>query len=176
MLEDLVALNEKASTTPPAVFASPYNGPVYWSDIYHQFKTSPDLTDIKRVTEFTLSDFINKNSESAIARLETSRTTRKENEQLAENICKEFKLNKLSIAHGWSCSSYQAALKNLSEVCLSRSHEMKNIQGRNVVFSDWTGVDPHGNVMLSVQDVPEFWLEVSFGTATCVKMTVSLNC
>lgn len=163
MLEDLVALNEKVSATPPAVFAHPYSGPVYWSDIYHQFKTSPDLAHIRRVTEFTLRDFVNKNSESAMARLESSRITRKENEQLAEKICKEFNLNKLSVACGWSCSSYQAALKNFSEFCLTRRHEMKNVQGRNVIFSDWTGVDPHGNVMLSVQDVPEFWLEL-FGS------------
>ena len=161
MLEDLVALNEKSSSVPPAVFASPYSGPVYWSDIYHQFKASPDLSHISRVTECTLDDFISRNQENAERRLESSRRKHEENEKLADQICREFRLNKLSIDRGWSSSTYQAALKNFRDFCSLRFDEMKNMQGRNLIFSNWTGVDVRGNVMLSVQDVPQFWLEVS---------------
>ena len=162
MLEDLVTLHEN-SKKPKVSVALPYDAPHHWMHVYQQFsdrQTPVDLAQLQRNARLSLKEFLNKNIKDAKEKQESSKTLWKENILLSEKICQKLELNKLESTSGWCHSSYHGSLKNFLNLCHSKQSEMRSLKGRTVVFTDWTGVDPHGNVMLNSQDVPEFWLSV----------------
>ena len=160
MLEDLVTLHQN-NREPKVSVALPYGAPHHWLHVYQQFsdRQSPvDLAQLQRNSRSTLKDFLDKNIENAKEKQENSKSLREENILLSERISKELKLKKLESASGWSYSSCHGSLKNFLK--LSKQSELQRLNGRTVVFTDWTGIDPYGHVMLNTQEAPEFWLSV----------------
>jgi len=172
MLEDLVTLHEN-SRKPKVSVALPYDAPHHWMHVYRQFsdrETPVDLAQLQRNARLSLKEFLNKNIKDAKDKQESSKMLWKENILLSEKICQKLKLKKLESISGWCHSSYHGSLKNVLNLCYSKQSEMSSLKGRTVVFTDWTGVDPCGNVMLNTQDVPEFWLSV------CLAASMTLLC
>lgn len=172
MLEDLVTLHEN-SRKPKVSVALPYDAPHHWMHVYRQFsdrETPVDLAQLQRNARLSLKEFLNKNIKDAKDKQESSKMLWKENILLSEKICQKLKLRKLKTISGWCHSSYHGSLKNFLNLCYSKQSEMSSLKGRTVVFTDWTGVDPCGNVMLNTQDVPEFWLSV------CLAASMTLLC
>lgn len=162
MLEDLVTLHQN-SRKPKVSVALPYDAPHHWRHVYEQFsdrQTPVDLAQLQRNSRLSLKDFLDKKITSANEKQESSKSLLEENILLSEKICQKLKLQKLESISGWSYSSYHGSLKNFLNLCYSKQSELQSLEGRTVVFTDWTGVDPLGRVMLNTQDVPEFWLSV----------------
>lgn len=162
MMEDLVTLHQDNRATKVSV-ALPYGAPHHWLHVYQQFsdrETPVDLAQLQRNSRSTLKDFLFKNLENAKEKQESSKSLLEENNLLSARICKELRLKKLELASGWSFSSCHGSLKNFLKLCYSKQSELESLAGRTVVFTDWTGIDPRGHVMLNTQDVPEFWLSL----------------
>lgn len=162
MLEDLVTLHQN-NKKPKVSVALPYDAPHHWLNVYKQFsdRQSPvDLAQLQRNSRLSLRDFLDKNIKSTKEKQESSKALLEEIDLLSDKICHELKLNKLDSISGWSYSSYHGSLKNFWNLCLSKQSELQSLKGRTIVFTDWTGVDPLGRVMLNTQDVPEFWLSL----------------
>lgn len=162
MLEDLVTLHEN-SRKPKVSVALPYDAPHHWMHVYQQFsdrQTPVDLAQLQRNARLSLKDFLDKNIKDATEKQESSKNLLEEIILLSEKICQKLKLKKLESISGWSYSSCHGSLKNFLNLCYSKQYELQSLEGRTVVFTDWTGVDPLGRVMLNTQDVPEFWLSV----------------
>ena len=163
MLEDLVTLHQN-SEKPKVSVALPYDAPHHWLNVYKQFsdRQSPvDLAQLQRNSRLSLREFLDKNIQDARGKQESSKSVIEESKLLSDKICKELRLNKLESISGWSHASYHGSLKNFWNLCLSKKSELQNLKGHTIIFTDWTGVDPLGHVMLNTQDVPEFWLSVS---------------
>lgn len=163
MLEDLVTLHQNSGQDPKVSMAVPYGAPLHWLHVYQQFRDrqSPvDLAQLQRNSRSTLKDFLDKNLEIAKEKQESSKAILEENKLLSERICKELTLKELKVASRWSYSSCHGSLKNFLKFCHSKQSELESLHGRTVVFTDWTGIDPHGHIMLNTRDVPEFWLSV----------------
>lgn len=162
MLEDLVTLHQN-SREPNVSVALPYGAPHHWLHVYQQFsdrQTPVDLAQLQRNSRSTLKEFLDKNLGNAKEKQESSKSLLEENTLLSGRICKELGLKKLESVSGWSYSSCNGSLKNFLKLCYSKQSELESLSGRTVVFTDWTGIDPRGCVMLNTQDVPEFWLSV----------------
>ena len=162
MLEDLVTLHQK-TRKPKVSVALPYGAPHHWLHVYQQFsdrQTPIDLAQLQRNSRSTLKDFLEKNLKNAKEKQENSKSLIEENFVLSAKICKELRLAKVESACGWSYSSCHGSLKNFLKLCYSKQAELQSLNGRTIVFTDWTGIDPRGRVMLNAQDVPEFWLSV----------------
>lgn len=160
MLEDLVTLHQN-SEKPKVSVALPYDAPLHWLNVYKQFsdRQSPvDLAQLQRNSRLSLRDFLDKNIKNAKGKQESSQSVLEESKLLSDKICEELRLNKLQSISGWSYASYHGSLKNFWNLCLSKQSDLQNLKGRTIIFTDWTGVDPLGRVMLNAQDVPEFWL------------------
>ena len=163
MLEDLVTLHQNGGQEPKVSMAVPYGAPLHWLHVYQQFRDRQgpvDLAQLQRNSRSTLKDFLNKNLAIAKEKQESSKTILEESKLLSERICKELSLKELKVASRWSYSSCHGSLKNFLKLCHSKQSELESLHGHTVVFTDWTGIDPHGHVMLNTQDVPEFWLSV----------------
>lgn len=176
MLEDLVTLHEN-NKQPKVSVALPYDAPHHWMHVYQQFsdRQSPvDLAQLQKNARLSLNDFLDKNIKDAKEKQESSKALLEEITVLSEKICQKLKLKKLESVSGWSYSSYHGSLKNFLNLCCSKQSELESLQGRTVVFADWTGVDPLGRVMLNTQDVPEFWLSVGLvalcNTKSCCQL------
>lgn len=162
MLEDLVTLHQNNRDSKLSV-ALPYDAPNHWLHVYQQFsdRQSPvDLAQLQRNSRSTLKDFLVQNIKNAKEKQESSKPLLKENALLSETICKELGLKQLESASGWSYSSHHGCLKNFLRLCYTKQSELQRLNGRTVVFTDWTGIDPHGRVMLNIRDTPQFWLSV----------------
>lgn len=171
MMEDLVTLHQD-NRAPKVSVALPYGAPHHWLHVYQQFsdrETPVDLAQLQRNSRSTLKDFLFKNLENAKEKQESSKSLLEENNLLSARICKELRLKKLELVSGWSFSSCHGSLKNFLKLCYSKQSELESLAGRTVVFTDWTGIDPRGHVMLNTQDVPEFWLSV------CIAFLVIIN-
>ena len=110
----------------------------------------------------TLKSFINEQIKDVKDKLESSEKAYGETMAISQQICAELQLKNLSLDCGWTCASCQGALKNLLYLSKEKKADVATLRGRSVVLTRWTGVDPHGDVMLNVEDVPQFWLAVSF--------------
>ena len=163
MLEDLVTLHQNGGQEPKVSMAVPYGAPLHWLHVYQQFRDRQgpvDLAQLQRNSRSTLKDFLDKNLVIAKEKQESSKTILEESKLLSERICKELSLKELKVASRWSYSSCHGSLKNFLKLCHSKQSELESLHGHTVVFTDWTGIDPRGHVMLNTQDVPEFWLSV----------------
>lgn len=163
MLEDLVTLHQSGGQEPKVSMAVPYGAPLHWLHVYQQFRDRQgpvDLAQLQRNSRSTLKDFLHKNLAIAKEKQESSKTILEESKLLSERICKELSLKELKVASRWSYSSCHGSLKNFLKLCHSKQSELESLHGHTVVFTDWTGIDPHGHVMLNTQDVPEFWLSL----------------
>ena len=166
MLEDLVTLHQSGKQQEKVTVASPFSGPVHWLHVYNQFKDRQcpvGMAHVHNKGKYTLADFLSKNIASVKEKLENSATLRKENVRLSEKICRELNLRKLVSECKWGLGAYQGSLQSLLQLCATNKAKFCSLEGRTVVFTNWTDVDPQGKVMLGVQDVPEFWLSVSSG-------------
>ncbi|CAH3027700.1 unnamed protein product [Porites evermanni] len=162
MMEDLVTLHQNNRDSKLSV-ALPYDAPNHWLHVYQQFsdRQSPvDLAQLQRNSRSTLKDFLVQNIKNAKEKQESSKPLLKENALLSEAICKELGLKQLESANGWSYSSHHGCLKNFLRLCYTKQSELQRLNGRTVVFTDWTGIDPHGRVMLNIRDTPQFWLSL----------------
>lgn len=162
MMEDLVTLHQNNRDSKLSV-ALPYDAPNHWLHVYQQFsdRQSPvDLAQLQRNSRSTLKDFLVQNIKNAKEKQESSKPLLKENALLSEAICKELGLKQLESANGWSYSSHHGCLKNFLRLCYTKQSELQRLNGRTVVFTDWTGIDPHGRVLLNIRDTPQFWLSV----------------
>ncbi|XP_068695361.1 T-cell activation inhibitor, mitochondrial-like [Montipora foliosa] len=163
MLEDLVTLHQNDGQDRKMSVALPYGAPLHWLHVYQQFRdrqTPIDLAQLQKNSRSTLKDFLDKNLKNAKEKQESSKTLLDQNKLLSDRICKELRLRKLKWENGWSHTSCHGSLKNFLKLCHSKQSELKSLHGRTVVFTDWTGIDPRGCVMLNIQDVPEFWLSL----------------
>ena len=158
MLEDLVSLHQNRKEPSVSVAA-----PCHWLHVYNQFsdrQTTFDLAQLQRNARNTLWDFLHNNIGTAKEKQQCTEVIHRENEVLSEKLCQKLNLKSLECANGWSCLSYQGSLKNFLKLCSSRQSELQTLNNHAVVFTNWTGVDPLGRVMLNAQDAPQFWLSV----------------
>ena len=163
MYDELKRNNSTKDTYTNADIPSPYGGPLDWLQVYRKFgdRTSNHERDFQNKTEVTLKSFLRDEMEKAKERLEQSEKSYEEAMSLSRQICTELGLVNLTLDCGWSCASCQGSLKNLLQLCKEKKADMLSLDRRSVVLTRWTGVDPRGNVMLGVEDVPQFWLAVS---------------
>ena len=155
---------KKTTTFYSSLRSYPYHGRLKYS---HQNDKYPPST---------LEDFLGKHIESAREKLENSAARLRENEKLSELICRGLNLKELVSQSKWSLAAQQGSLRTLLQLCARRESEFGQLEGRTVVFANYTDVDPLGRVKLAVQDVPEVWLSVSFDLGPvyancCVKST-----
>lgn len=142
---------------------SPYGGPLDWLQVMRKYgdRRNNCEQEFQTRSKVTLASFLQQEIAKAKQKLEQSEKLYEEAMSLSRQVCAELGLVDLSLDCGWSCSSCQNSLKNLLQLCKDKKTEMKALSGRSVVLTRWTGVDPRGNVMLGVEDVPQFWLSVS---------------
>lgn len=72
-----------------------------------------------------------------------------------------MKLQDLSYNCGWNVEHLRGCLKSLEKIYDLHQKDMKNLEGRKVVFASFSGVSLDGHVMLFTGDVQANWLDVS---------------
>ncbi|XP_031572189.1 T-cell activation inhibitor, mitochondrial-like isoform X2 [Actinia tenebrosa] len=164
MHEDVVNVQNKSSDRHD-VSTPGFGGPADWLQTYRMYGDKRNIheSQFQKKPKITLTSFIYEQIKDAKEKLDSSEKAYEETMRISQQISAELELRDLSLDCGWTCASCQGALKNLLYLCKEKMSDLYTLRGRSVVLTRWTGVDPHGNIMLNVEDVPQYWLAL-FGT------------
>lgn len=143
--------------------AQSFYRPIKWDKSYYSFTGFRDpeqeLQQAKRV-EPTLSLWLRKNEPEATKKHKASLPRRDELHRLKTELCHKFSLTDIRWQRSWGVSHRCCQLQSLSRLSLQSPEALVHLQGHTVVFSDESGMNASGHVMLGTMDVHHQWLKL----------------
>ncbi|KAK7886059.1 hypothetical protein WMY93_025680 [Mugilogobius chulae] len=141
----------------------PFYRPIKWDKSYYSFTGFRDpeqeLEQAKRV-EPTLSLWLRKHEPEATKKHKASLPRRDELQRLKTELCLKFSLTDIRWQRSWGVSHRCCQLQSLSRLSLQNPEALVPLQGHTVVFSDESGMNASGHVMLGTMDVHHQWLKL----------------
>lgn len=129
-----------------------------------QFSEEFDLFQfkIRRAREDeTLEKFVKKNIDLAEIRMKGLEDLKEEVNKLKVELEKKLDLVEICYKCGWNIEHFRGCLKSLEKLHELYTSDMGNLKNKKIIFSQFTGVSPDGEIHLFTGDVQNNWLDVS---------------
>ncbi|XP_036394954.1 T-cell activation inhibitor, mitochondrial [Megalops cyprinoides] len=143
--------------------ASAFYRPIRWDKSYYAFTGYRDpeeeLEQAKRV-EPTLSLWLRNNEAQATEKQKTSLPRREELKRLKKELCHKLGLTDIRWQRSWGVAHRCCQLQSLSRLSQQNPVSLHNLQGHTLVFTDQTGMNSSGHVMLGTMDVHHHWAKL----------------
>ncbi|KAJ8004856.1 hypothetical protein DPEC_G00140650 [Dallia pectoralis] len=157
----------KASTAESSQRASgpgnPFYRPIKWDKTYYSFTGFRDpeqeLEQAKRV-EPTLSLWLRNNQKTAVNKQNASLPRREELKRLKKELCNTFALEDIRWQRSWGITHRCCQLQSLSRLSQQNPEAVLNLRGHTILFSDQSGMNASGHVMLGTMDVHHQWTKL----------------
>ncbi|XP_006000632.1 T-cell activation inhibitor, mitochondrial [Latimeria chalumnae] len=137
--------------------------PIKWNKTYYSFTGFRDpeeeLEQARRVDP-TLTSWLDNNEASATKKLKDSLPRREELTRLKTELCEQLKLNNIRWQRSWGIAHRCSQLHSLSRLSHQNPEALKNVKGRTLIFTDRTGMNAVGHVMLGTVDVHHHWTKL----------------
>jgi hypothetical protein len=133
-------------------------------DADDQFSEEFDLFQFKvrRAREDeSLHKFLKKNIDLATIRTKSLDELKEEVQKLKVELQSKLKTVEINYNCGWNFEHFRGCLKSLEKLHELYPEDMGNLQGKKVIFSQFTGVSLDGDVHFFTGDVQNNWLDVS---------------
>ncbi|XP_034553938.1 T-cell activation inhibitor, mitochondrial [Notolabrus celidotus] len=141
----------------------PFYRPIRWDKSYYSFTGFRDpeqeLQQARRV-EPTLSVWLRNNEPEATKKYSASLPRREELSRLKEELCHRFHLSDIRWQRSWGVAHRCSQLQSLSRLSQQNPEVLINLQGHTVTFSDQSGMNASGQVMLGTMDVHHQWTKL----------------
>jgi hypothetical protein len=108
-----------------------------------------------------LENFIKKNIDLALIRTRNLDELRGEVDRLKTELENKLKLKKIAYNCGWNIEHFRGCLKSLEKLYDLYGDDMDHLHGKNLIFSQFTGVSLDGDIHLYTGDVQNNWLDVN---------------
>lgn len=155
------ARDSSRKSTPHA--GSPFYRPIKWDKTYYSFTGFRDpeqeLEQAKTV-EPTLSLWLKNNEAAASRKQEASLPRRDELKRLKKELCQQFALEDIRWQRTWGVSHRCCQLQSLSRLSQQNPEAVLNLRGHTIVFTDQSGMNASGHVMLGTMDVHHQWAKL----------------
>ncbi|XP_048009407.1 T-cell activation inhibitor, mitochondrial isoform X2 [Megalobrama amblycephala] len=157
MQDVLKAETKKSSTQQPE---TAFYRPIKWDKTYYTFTGFRDpeqeLEQAKRV-EPTLSLWLRNNEPEATKKQNASLPHREELKRLKRVLIQKLGLLDIRWQRKWGVSHKCCQLQSLSRLYTQSPEALHNLKGHIIVFTDQSGMNASGHVMLGTMDVHHQW-------------------
>lgn len=129
------------------------NHPIYAQTIFQR--------DIEKAKEkLKLNNWLKTNYEEAIKLTQENKAVADEVNKIRNNITEKLKLKEIKFDCGWNDRHFRGCLMSFQSLSEQHPAEMHNLEGRTLIFSNFTGVSLDGNITLYTGEVRNNWLDV----------------
>ncbi|CAL8248096.1 unnamed protein product [Lota lota] len=160
-MKGIEASTEKPKGPPEAGIS--FYRPIKWDKTYYTFTGFRDpeqeLQQAKRV-EPTLSLWLRKNEPEATKKHGASLPRRNELSRLKTELCHKFSLADIRWQRSWGITHRCCQLQSLSRLSQQNPEALHCLQGHTIVFTDQSGMNASGHVMLGSMDVHQQWIKL----------------
>ncbi|XP_064201519.1 T-cell activation inhibitor, mitochondrial isoform X1 [Anguilla rostrata] len=137
--------------------------PIRWDKTYYAFTGYRDpeqeLEQAKRV-EPTLSLWLRNNEAEAAEKQKSSVPRREELKRLKTELCSKLGLTDVRWQRSWGVAHRCCQLQSLSRLSQQNPESLHNLRGHILVFTDQSGMNASGHVMLGTMDVHHQWAKL----------------
>ncbi|XP_031432719.1 T-cell activation inhibitor, mitochondrial isoform X2 [Clupea harengus] len=143
--------------------ATPFYRPIKWDKSYYTFTGYRDpeeeLQHAKRV-EPSLSLWLRNNEAEASRKQKASQPRRDELQRLKDELCQKLGLVDIRWQRSWGMAHRCCQLQSLSRLALQSPEDLYNLRGHTILYSDQSGMNASGYVMLGTMDVHHHWAKL----------------
>ncbi|KAG8139247.1 hypothetical protein E2320_002008, partial [Naja naja] len=104
--------------------------------------------------------WLDNNEKSAMKKLKDSLPLRKELDRLKNELCQQLQLSDIRWQRSWGIAHRCSQLHSLSRLAHQSPEAPKNAKGQTVIFTDRSGMNATGYVMLGTMDVHHHWTKI----------------
>ncbi|XP_007899013.1 T-cell activation inhibitor, mitochondrial isoform X2 [Callorhinchus milii] len=143
--------------------AAPFCRPLHWNKTFYAFtghKDPEEELEVARQIEPILGLWLDKNIATATKKLNDSVPLRDELDCLKSTLCQQLELLDVRWHRSWGVSHRCSQLHSLSRFAQQNSHALQNMKGCTLIFTDHTGMNAAGQVMLGTVDVHYQWTKL----------------
>ncbi|XP_017333597.2 T-cell activation inhibitor, mitochondrial isoform X1 [Ictalurus punctatus] len=142
---------------------TPFYRPIKWDKTYYAFTGFRDpeeeLEQAKKV-ETTLSLWLRNNEPEATKKQKASIPRRAELNRLKRELIEKLGLLDIRWQRKWGVAHRCCQMQSLSRLSSQNPEAMHNLRGHTVVFTDQSGMNVSGHVMLGTMDVHHQWTKL----------------
>lgn len=150
----------KSSTQQPG---TAFYRPIKWDKTYYTFTGFRDpeqeLEQARRV-EPTLSLWLRKNEPEATKKQNASLPHREELKRLKRELIQKLGLLNIRWQRKWGVAHKCSQLQSLSRLSTQSPEALLNLRGHIIIFTDQSGMNASGHVMLGTTDVHHQWTKL----------------
>lgn len=152
-------VNTIESSSPKTPRTRSGHGLVNWDHTFYKAMNSADAMKVK--PQITLQKWLEKNVVKAQRLSVMTRAIQDDIDRLSSALKNKLKLRELRWASVWGNTHYRGCLRSFDRLYAENSHKIEKIlKGRTLVFAGSTGVNLHGDIVLSTEHVPTFWMNL----------------
>ncbi|XP_071089039.1 T-cell activation inhibitor, mitochondrial-like [Haliotis cracherodii] len=134
--------------------------PIDWHPSYYAAtgKQDPRARPSSTV-DISLRSWLLKNIEKSHSFLESVQSTKEDIDRLCSALQVSIGLSDIRWESVWGFSHFRGCVKSFYRLYTEHPERVGGIlKGRSLVFSNSTGVSVHGDIVLSSEDVPTYWM------------------
>ncbi|TRY90615.1 hypothetical protein DNTS_003684 [Danionella cerebrum] len=154
-----VTKDESRKSTPQQT-ATAFHRPIRWDKTYYTFTGFRDpeqeLEQARRVQP-TLSIWLRSNEPAATKKHSASVPRREELKRLKKELIHKLGLLDIRWQRGWGVAHRCCQLQSLSRLSAQNPSAIFNLKGHIIIFTDQSGMNASGHVMLGTMDVHHQW-------------------
>ncbi|XP_062848300.1 T-cell activation inhibitor, mitochondrial [Trichomycterus rosablanca] len=142
---------------------TPFYRPIKWDKTYYAFTGFRDpeqeLEQARKV-ETTLSLWLRNNEPEASKKQNASIPRRAELDRLKRELIQRLGLLDIRWQRKWGVAHRCCQLQSLSRLAVQNPEALLNLRGHTIVFTDQSGMNASGHVMLGTMDVHHQWTKL----------------
>ncbi|XP_066539052.1 T-cell activation inhibitor, mitochondrial isoform X2 [Hoplias malabaricus] len=161
-MQGLLKTNTESQSSPKQS-GIPFYRPIKWDKTYYSFTGFRDpeqeLEQAKKM-ELTLSLWLRNNEPEATKKQNESVPRRAELKRLKRELIEKLGLVDIRWQRKWGIAHRCCQLQSLSRLSLQSPEALLNLRGHTVIFTDQSGMNASGHVMLGTMDVHHQWTKL----------------
>ncbi|XP_067651884.1 T-cell activation inhibitor, mitochondrial-like [Haliotis asinina] len=144
----------------PSRAADQPDRPIDWHPSYYAATGKPDPRERPPSSvDITLRSWLLKNIERSRSFLDSSQSTKEDINRICSALQGSIGLSNIRWESVWGFSHFRGCVKSFYRLYTEHPERVGGIlKGRSLVFSNSTGVSVHGEIVLSSEDVPTYWM------------------
>uniref|UniRef100_S4RTU1 T cell activation inhibitor, mitochondrial n=1 Tax=Petromyzon marinus TaxID=7757 RepID=S4RTU1_PETMA len=159
--QHLAGLNVRHSPAPDR--RAPRARPIKWDKTFYTFTGQKDPDEEMRkakVAEPTLGAWLQRHGPTAAERLQKSLPLRTAVQRLKEELCQRMGLQDIRWQRQWGVAHKNSQLHSLSRMGQQFPQLAQHLKGQTLLFTDQSGVNALGHIMLGITDVHHHWIKI----------------
>ncbi|XP_061428012.1 T-cell activation inhibitor, mitochondrial isoform X1 [Lethenteron reissneri] len=152
--QHLAGLNVRHSPAP--------DRPIKWDKTFYTFTGQKDPDEEMRkakVAEPTLGAWLQRHGPTAAERLQKSLPLRTAVQRLKQELCQRMGLQDIRWQRQWGVAHKNSQLHSLSRMGQQFPQLAQQLKGQTLLFTDQSGVNALGHIMLGTTDVHHHWIK-----------------